>query len=453
MPTPLSDSSHRARRARWLVAGGVLLAATATTTAVATGPAGASGGARTPVSDVRLVQANIYTGLTVPKFQADVATVLAQQPDFVTYNEVMFRHDGVLAPAGYDIYRSMRNRFTAENPVIWRSDRWTAIDEGTYRISNWRGVPPGKEVELGRRFANWVTLKGTDGRVLSVVSIHVAPLTRGMPDLLRRSVRHLSVLVSDLAPRGPVLVGGDFNVHYKSGRYPRDLLTAAGLVPTYDTMGAYFPTGDHHGMTIDYVFDHGTETLLADNQYPVELNSDHDAVVAGFTWQVDLPSQSRVVTNDPNGDATSQRAAVTAVVHGIKAAEPGSVVAVATTRLGLPRIARQLKRAADRGVRVHVVVAGDRATAAERRISRHLAALGDAHNWLERCVSSCLRTYDDAGVPRGFLMISGPDRVWQSRYDSNRRFSRALVQESARVRISTGEVALRDGAAMFRQIS
>ncbi len=134
----------------------------------------------------------------------------------------------------------MRNRFTASTPVAWRTDRWTALDQGVFRISNWRGKPPGREIELGRRFANWVTLQGTDGRVLSVVSIHVAPVTKGMPDLLRSSVERLGILTDTLSASGPVLVGGDFNVAFNSGRYPRDLLSAHGLVPTYDTMGNYF---------------------------------------------------------------------------------------------------------------------------------------------------------------------------------------------------------------------
>ena len=458
MPVVISRTTRpRLRARRHVVVGVVLAACAALATMGAAAPAGASdvhsSHRRSVLSDLTMVQANIKTGMSVPKFQSDVTRVLSQQPDFVTYNEVMFRRDAVLAPPGYALYRSMRNRFTAETPVAWRTDRWTAIDEGTFRITNRRGVPPGKEVELGRRFANWVTLRGTDGRTVSVVSVHVAPLTRGMPDLLRRSVRRLGVLVAELAPRGPVLVGGDFNVHYASGRYPRDLLAAAGLVPTYDTMGAYFPTGDHRGATIDYVFDRGTATLLADDQFPVELHSDHDAVVAGFTWQVDLPEQSRVVTSDPDGDRRSQRAALTAVLNGIRSAEPGSVVALATIRIDLPRIVRQLKRAMDRGVRVHVVVGGERSTLAERRLSRHMGEVNKAHNWLRRCLSTCRDTYNQSHVPRGFLLVSNPSRTWRERYDANRKFSRVLFRESSRVRISAGEVALREGAQLFRAIS
>jgi endonuclease/exonuclease/phosphatase family metal-dependent hydrolase len=404
---------------------------------------------RTTLSDVRMVQANIKTGMPVASFQADVGKVLAQQPDFITYNEVMFRNDAVMAPGSYDIYRSTRNRYLAETAVAWNTAKWTEIDHGTKWLSDWRGVPPHKQVELGRRAANWVTLRGTDGRVVSVISVHIAPPTRGMPDLLRSSVSRLGTLVERLAPRGPVLVGGDFNVHYRSGRYPRDLLTAAGLVPTYDTMGAYFPTGDHFGMTIDYVFDRGTDTLRADEQYPVELNSDHDAVVAGFTWQTDLPSQTRVVANNPAGDSASRRAALAAVVAGVRAAQPGSLLTMATTRLALPKLTRQLKRAVDRGVRVHVVIAGDTPTAYENGLAARMAAYGDSHNWLRRCVSTCLTTYDASGVPGGFLMVRTPAGQWTHRYDASRRFGTELVQDRSRVRISTGEVALRDGVALF----
>ena len=38
-------------------------------------------------------------------------------PDFISYNEVPFRHDEFLAPEGYELYRDMSNRFTAATPV------------------------------------------------------------------------------------------------------------------------------------------------------------------------------------------------------------------------------------------------------------------------------------------------------------------------------------------------
>ena len=39
-------------------------------------------------------------------FQADAATVIANQPDFVTYNEVPYRYDVFLAPPGYALWRT-----------------------------------------------------------------------------------------------------------------------------------------------------------------------------------------------------------------------------------------------------------------------------------------------------------------------------------------------------------
>src|SRR5215207_3641603 len=99
------------------LATGVALVAAMATVATLTAPAvaGADDGDRraSAVGDITMIQANIYTGLSPERFQADVREVLAVQPDFVTYNEVPFRNDAVMAPDGYAIYRNMRNRFTA----------------------------------------------------------------------------------------------------------------------------------------------------------------------------------------------------------------------------------------------------------------------------------------------------------------------------------------------------
>ena len=50
-------------------------------------------------------------------------------------------------------------------------------------------------------------------------------------------------------------------------------------------------------------------------------------------------------------------------------------------------------------------------------------------------------------------MVSHADRVWRVRYDSSRTLSRALIRQKSRVRISIGEVALREAAALFHAIS
>lgn len=426
-------------------------AAVAATLGLVPSPAAATEG-ETPASDVVMVQANIYTGLTTARFQADVREVLALEPDFVTYNEVSFRQDSVLAPDGYAIYRSMRNRYTSATPVAWRADRWEAIDQGTYRISNWRGVPPHRKTELGRRFANWVTLRDADGRVLSVVSIHVAPLVSGMPDLRRGSVERLGGLVATLSPRGPVLVGGDFNVHYKSGIYPRDLLDAHSLVPTYDTLGAYFPTGDHQGATIDYVFDRGVDQLTSDRQYPVELHSDHDAVVAGLSWQIDAPVETQVVRNDPSGAVAERRAIVTALTDGLAEAHRGETVQIATTGLDLRGLVRGVGQALTRGAHVRVAIGGTVPTRPERRVARLIAASGDAGSQFVRCGDTCRATWRAAGMPQGFMMVSNRKGEWQARFDSNRKLTRVLVDRFSKVQVFTGKFALADGEALLQSI-
>ena len=398
---------------------------------------------------VTMVQANILTTMKPEKFQRDARTVTSLGADFISYNEVPFRYDHFLAPAGYELYRDTSNRFTAATPVAWRTDRWTPVATGNQWISNWRGKPPGKVVELGRRTANWVTLKGVDGRVVSIVSTHVAPPTRGMPDLLRRSVKNLNKLVDKLAASGPVLVGGDFNVHYTSGRYPRDLLTQGQLAPTYDLLGAHFPTGDHFGHTIDYLFARGDGQLTATHQYPIELKSDHDAVVGEFTWVVDAPTTITSVVSKPTGTKPEKRAAVKALLAAVDAAEPGSTVAVRTPVFDLRGPLRSLRKALERGVHVQVMTANNAASGRERTLARAVAAQGDPDSWVQACGAGCLPAWKSAGMPRSLLMVSDAAGAWTTRFDVNRMIVADLTKLRSRVTVQTGPVALEGGAALL----
>lgn len=398
---------------------------------------------------VTMVQANIYTGLSADRFQADARKVQRDKPDFITYNEVMFRQDMFLAPPGYAMYRSMANRFTAEAPVAWRTDRWSMVDSGTMWISTHRGRPPGKEIELGRRAVNWVTLTSPDGRVLSVVSAHIAPLTRGMPDLLRPSMVKLGGLVDQLAQRGPVLVGGDFNVEYTAGRYPRDLTEAAGMVPTYDTMGAHFPTGDHGGHTIDYLFNRGEGQLVATSQHPMELRSDHDAVVGGFTWQVDPPVATSSVVSVPTGTEPERRLAVSTLRDAIGAVPEGSTIALRAGVLGLRGPVASLRKALDRGVHLDVVTANDEATRPERRLARFVLESGDPESRVLACGSLCFPTWRDAGMKQVLVMVGDADGTWTRRYDLNRALDADAIEQATTARTSRGPIALREGAAVL----
>lgn len=447
MSVSLRTSARRWRCRRGLVA--LLSCALAAPWLGTLGPAGGAAAAslkRGPVSsDITMIQANIKSALSVEKFQADVRTVLAEAPDFVTYNEVPVREESVIAPHGYGLQRSMRNRYTAQSAVAWREDRWTPIDQGTYRISNYREKPPGRNIYLGLRFANWVTLESYDGRRLSVVAVHVAPLDKNMPDLLKRSVRRLSGLVERLAPSGPVLVGGDFNVHYTSSRYPRTMFDEAQLVPTYDTLVSSFPTGDHFGNTIDYVFNRGAGQLLAEQHRPIELNSDHDAVVAGLSWLVDAPAETTRVANRPAGDEEAQRRAVVALADQIRAVEAGSQLEVVTSGLGLRAVFRALKAAAARGVQVRLTTRSEQLTRRERRLGRVLAATGARESYVRQCEESCLAAWRDSGMAPSLLLVRDFDDNATLRLDVNRNLNEDMIVRRSTLVLRTGEFGLAEG--------
>ena len=405
-----------------------------------------------PPSDITMVQANIYSGLSTERFRSDVREVLSAQPDFVTYNEVPLRQDAVIAPAGYAVHRSMKNRYTAATAVAWREDRWTSVARGTQRISNYRKIPPGRKVRLGLRFVNWVTLRSDDGRRLSVVSAHLPPPVRGMPDLLRPSVTRLNKVVAELAPLGPVLVGGDFNVHYRSSRYPRDLFDASGLVPTFDTLQSYFPTGDHRGATIDYVFNRGAEQLLADRHHPIELYSDHDAVVAGLSWQVDAPAETQRLVSDPGGDEEARMRTVRALADIVAATGSGSEVEVVTSGFTVRPVFRALKGAARRGVEVRLTTRSSRLTFRERRLGRVLETVGVPGSSVRRCADDCLTSWRESGMAPGFVLVRDAKGRPTVRVDVNRTLSSSMVERTSRMVVRTGELGLQRGEQLLGSV-
>ena len=46
-------------------------------------------------------------------------------------------------------------------------------------------------------------------------------------------------------------------------------------------------------------------------------------------------------------------------------------------------------------------------------------------------------------------MVSNRKGEWQARFDTQRKLSRALVDQPSKVTISSGKFALADGAALF----
>jgi endonuclease/exonuclease/phosphatase (EEP) superfamily protein YafD len=401
-------------------------------------------------SDITFVTANLRSPQTATGFQQDAAEVFAQDPDLISYNEVAFRKDMFLAPDGYALWRTP-GHYTGHNPVAWRTDTWHAVDQGTWQISNYTKRPPGKQTLLGLRYANWVSLESVDGRRLSLVAVHVAPPFKDdqgkVVDLLRPSVRRLSTLVEQLNSFGPVLAGGDFNVNYRSGRYPRDLLTEARLKPTYDLLGGYFPTGDHHGGTIDYVFLRPKGQLQVDWHRPVELNSDHDAVVAGLSWTTDPPQSevTTVVRSRPDGTEEERLAVATALREHLASTAAGDTVRVATRGLNLALADRALRNAEARGVRVQFTSLSARLTWRERGLRQALDANG---SWLRRCQADC-RTAWMQDKPPSLLLVTGANGDEKVRIDVSRRLRRAVVTRRTTARITTSRSAMTEARAAF----
>src|SRR4051794_41089070 len=288
---------------------------------------------------VRITQANLLSGQPNAAFASDVATVLSNQPDFITYNEVPYRPDAMLAPPGYAIFRTP-GQYTGETPVAWRTDRWTAIAQGTATVSYKKGRLPGQKVDWGIRYANWVTLQGIDGHVVSVISAHLAPLTDITVGLQEVGINNLGVLANQLAASGPVLMAGDMNFQYNGAvQYPRALLTSYGFTPTYDVLGTHFPTGDHRGATIDYIFLKEASQFAVLGQYNQELYSDHDAVTADLAF-TDAPVEVPVsftpgdFTNVPTGTRVERRAVLDLMVKAVDNAPEGASVHLTTAKLG-----------------------------------------------------------------------------------------------------------------------
>ena len=269
-------------------------------------------------------------------------------------------------------------------------------------------------------------------------------LPKGMPDLNRPSVAALTTLVNQLSVHGPVLVGGDFNVHYPGKLYPRDLFAAAGLVPTYDTLGTSFSTGDHYGATIDYVFNRSAGVLAAGQHFPVELNSDHDAVVADSSWQIDPPITTQVQRSKPTGANPERNLVVNTLVRALNGAAPGSTVEVMTADLRHTRVFRKIKAAAHRGVTVHVVTRSTKLNGREKWIKNNFKGKANhSRSTFTQCRAACLKTWRSEKVAKGVLLVKAPGATAPAlRIDVNRNLNDNIVNLSTTVTTYTGPIAL-----------
>jgi endonuclease/exonuclease/phosphatase family metal-dependent hydrolase len=389
---------------------------------------------------VRITQANLLSGMTAAEFQADAATVIANQPDFITYNEVPWRHDIFLAPPGYALWRTP-GQYTGETPVAWRTDRWSVINQGTQVVSYKLGKLPWQKLHWGIRYANWVTLQGIDGHVVSVISAHLAPETEVTEGLQEVGINNLGPLANQLAAYGPVLMAGDMNFHYGPLQYPRELLASYGFTSTYDMLGGeHFATGDHKGATIDYIFTKDASQFTVVGQYNQELNSDHDAVTADLTF-TDAPASVPVsfspgsYTNEPSGTRPSRRSVLDLVVKAIDNTPSGAAIHLTTAKLGDKPVYRALRAAIDRDVHVQVLTRRTHFSQQEQNLMNVLGAKVWKKSWAVGCDDECRAIESRGNLPQTRLLISksGVTEALRMDIDGPMVYSAARTLTTARI--------------------
>ncbi|GAA1501742.1 endonuclease/exonuclease/phosphatase family protein [Nocardioides humi] len=372
-------------------------------TAAASDPGGASG--------IRLVQANIKSGMAAGKTAADLGQVFAQVPDFITFNEVSSRPDALLAPPGYAIQRTP-GTYTGATAVVWDTSRWTKIAAGTYNITDVWGKTKNQKVHWGVRYANWVTVRNPEGRVVSVVAVHFAPASKYTQGLTLPSYQRLAGLAQTLSASGPVLMAGDVNVNFRTAAYPRNEIAALGLVNVFDLFGVAPGTHDS-GAVIDHAYLYQGDPLLpVTNLTTVPLHSDHHLLA------VDLGNVGpRAGAFAPGwvSNKSDKKATMRLVKQAIKQAPPGSALHLATKKLSGNGIYKAIVKARARGVEVQIITGHGKATPLDRKLAKLLGTKKKHKSWAKR-KSNWART----GLPRSLVLASMSGGTRAVRIDYNR---------------------------------
>lgn len=397
---------------------------------------------------VRLAQANLWAGMGASALAADVATVTAELPDFITYNEVDGRADASLAPSPYKVFRAAStgdrevDKYTRETAVAWDANKWTPLATGTWEISNVRGKYDWQAREWGIRYANWATLTNADGRVVSVISVHIAPdATEFTAGILEPSLRRLGALADILDDQGPVMVAGDLNVNYReTAKYPRALMSELDLTPTYDVLKTSLPTGDQKGATIDYVLLRSASRYSVKQHYTRELNSDHDLLVADAAVLTDKVGSwgAGTVVSDPRVSPYKVQETIVRAIDGIPTG--GVLHLTARTMYGSPTV-DAIKRARARGVQIQLVFGDSTPTRAIKSFQRMLGKKTTRKSW----AVNRPRAYGRQGLPPVHLLASVSSGTPALRIDVDRTFEPNSYGQQMVARIYTDGVAY-DGA-------
>ena len=368
-----------------------------------------------PSTGIRLVQANVKSGMSVAKTTPDINKVYAQQPDFITFNEVSGRSDAMLTRPGYALQRTP-GTYTGATAVAWDTTRWTKIASGTYQVSNMRGKTKKQKIEWGIRYANWVTVRNNaDGRTMSVVAVHVSPIDKYTQGITIPSYQRVAALAKTLSAHGPVVMAGDFNVNYHSKAYPRAEIASLGLVNVFDLWGSAPATHDS-GAVIDHVYLYKGDSLLpVTNLVTMPLNSDHRLLM------VDLGTvAARVGAFSPGAVANSKSrraAAMKMFQTALNHAPKGSALHLATKTLpaNANAVYKAIKKARARGVNVQIISGNAKANTMDRKLTKLLGTKKKHKNWALR-----QKNWGKFHLPKALVLASTTGGTSAVRIDFNR---------------------------------
>lgn len=301
----------------------VCLATAGSGTAGAAGPdrgAGRDGDPATTASPLRIITYNAEAKLDVDTAMADLARLMARDPDVIALQEL----------ANPDKRRAIRETYIdcegcvwaanmpgpavpGETPVLYRADRFELKGSGSVQVTEptyvgKRGAGPST---INAKYINWVRLTDLQsGRPLYVLNNHTVPSVQaksGGPNrraperlkLLRKHLQGVQTMVSEITAKnwGLVFVTGDLNVNFRRDRvlapriFPYSMFGEVGLRATYETIRE--PRSGTHTLRT------GNDTRLIDYVYylprrsvtPVELkilrgtSSDHRPLMVDFELQ------------------------------------------------------------------------------------------------------------------------------------------------------------------------
>jgi endonuclease/exonuclease/phosphatase family metal-dependent hydrolase len=390
--------------------------------------------------------------MSVAKTTPDINKVYAQQPDFITFNEVSGRSDAMITRPGYALQRTP-GTYTGATAVVWDTARWTKVAAGTYQVSNMRGKTKKQKIEWGIRYANWVTVRNnTDGRTMSVIAAHVSPICKYTVGITIPSYQRIAALAKTLSAHGPVLMAGDFNVNYHSKAYPRTEIASLGLVNAFDLWGSAPATHDS-GAVIDHVYLYKADSLLPiTNLVNMPLNSDHRLLM------VDLGTVAARVGAFAAGaftNSASRRAIPMRLLRDvIDKAPTGSSLHLATRSLTGPVIYNANKSARKRGVNVQIITGDRKLTTLDRKLAKLLGTKKKHKSW-----ARTQPHWHKFHLPTAFVLASTSGGTNAVRIDFNRPWVWKVQKKTgsiARVRTDLGSYDLmfdRFFAAVGRKLS